>query len=102
MYEHPVISLDVAATAAALAGIQTKPGDLDGVNLLPHFTGEIKTPPHDALCWRWIAQSAIREGQWKLLRGGQREYLYDLAADPGEKHNLAAQHPDIADRLARS
>jgi arylsulfatase A-like enzyme len=99
VYEHPVISLDVAATAAATAGIETKPGDLDGVNLLPHFQGEIKTPPHDALMWRWTAQSAIREGQWKLLRGGEREYLYDLAADPGEKHNRAAQHPDIADRL---
>lgn len=99
VYEHPVISLDVAATAAAMAGIETKPGDLDGANLLPHFQGDIKTPPHDALMWRWTAQSAIREGQWKLLRGGEREYLYDLAADPGEKHNLAAQHRDIANRL---
>ena len=99
VYEHPVISLDVAATAAALAGLETSPGDLDGVNLLPHFQGDIKTPPHEALMWRWTAQSAIREGQWKLLRGGEREYLYDLAADPGEKQNLAAQHPDIASRL---
>jgi len=99
VYEHPVISLDVAATAAALAGIETKPGELDGVNLLPHFRGEITTPPHAALMWRWTAQSAIRTGQWKLLRGGEREYLYDLAADPGEKRNLAAQHPDIASQL---
>ena len=51
--------------------------------------------------WRWTAQSAIREGQWKLLRGGPREYLFDLAADPGEKHNLAAQHPDIAAASAK-
>ena len=41
VYELPVSALDVAATAAALAGIVTKPGDLDGVNLLPHLTGEI-------------------------------------------------------------
>jgi arylsulfatase A-like enzyme len=99
VYEHPVISLDVAATAAALAGLETSPGDLDGVNLLPHFQDAIKTPPHEALMWRWTAQSAIRTGQWKLLRGGEREYLYDLAADPGEKQNLAVQHPDIASRL---
>jgi hypothetical protein len=99
VYEHPVISLDVAATAAALAGLETRPGDLDGVNLLPHFQDAIKTPPHEALMWRWTAQSAIRTGQWKLLRGGEREYLYDLAADPGEKQNIAAQHPDIASRL---
>jgi uncharacterized sulfatase len=99
VYEHPVISLDVAATAAAMAGIETSPGELDGVNLLPYFQGEIKTPPHETLMWRWTAQSAIRTGQWKLLRGGEREYLYDLTADPGEKHNLAARHPDIAGRL---
>ncbi|MBM4093235.1 MAG: aryl-sulfate sulfohydrolase [Planctomycetes bacterium] len=99
VYEHPVISLDVAATAAAVAGIETAPGDLDGVNLLPHFTGELNTPPHDALMWRWTAQSAIRAGRWKLLRGGQREYLYDLAVDPGEKNDVAAQHRDVADGL---
>ncbi len=98
-YAHPVSALDVAATASALAGIRTQPGDLDGVNLLPYLKGEIKTPPHDALYWRWIAQSAIREGNWKLLRGGDREYLYDLGIDLEEKHNLAAQHPDIAARL---
>jgi uncharacterized sulfatase len=46
-----------------------------------------------------MAQSAIREGNWKLLRGGEREYLYDLSADREEKHNLAAQHPEIAKRL---
>jgi uncharacterized sulfatase len=98
-YKHPVSALDVAATAAGIAGIETKPGDLDGVNLVPHLKGEIKTPPHDALYWRWMAQSAIREGNWKLLRGGAREYLYDLGSDLEEKNNLAAKHPDIAARL---
>jgi uncharacterized sulfatase len=98
-YTQPVSALDVAATAAALASIPTQPGDLDGVNLVPYLKGEIKTPPHDALYWRWAAQSAIREGNWKLLRGGDREYLYDLGTDLEEKHNLAAKHPEIATRL---
>jgi uncharacterized sulfatase len=98
-FEHPVSALDVAATAAALAGIETQPGDFDGVNLIPHLTGEKKSPPHDFLAWRWIAQAAIREGEWKLLRGGQREYLYNLANDLEEKHNLASQHPEVANRL---
>ncbi len=98
-YLHPVSALDVAATACAMANISTQPGDLDGVNLLPHLTGKVTTPPHDALYWRWVAQAAIREGNWKLLRGGDREYLYDLGTDLEEKHNLAAKHPDIAARL---
>ena len=99
VYEHPVSALDVAATAAAITNLQLKSGDLDGVNLLPHLTGENKAAPHDALYWRWSAQSAIREGNWKLLRGGEREYLYDLATDREEKHNLATQHPEITTRL---
>lgn len=97
-YTHPVISLDVAATAVALAGLPADP-ELDGVNVIPHFTGEIKGPPHDVLFWRWIAQSAVREGKWKLLRGGGREYLYDLSVDKEEKHDVLAANPEVAQRL---
>ena len=100
-YPHPVSSLDVAATATAISGIKTASGDLDGVNLIPFLKGDDKSAPHDFLAWRWIAQSAIREGNWKLLRGGDREYLYDLGKDLEEKHNLAAQHPEIAARLRK-
>ncbi len=99
VYAHPVISLDVAATAVALAELPAQPGELDGVNLIPFFTGESQAAPHERLYWRWTSQSAIREGKWKLLRGGPREYLFDLEADPGEKHNLLARHPEIAVRL---
>jgi arylsulfatase A-like enzyme len=97
-YAHPVTALDFAATACEVASMGN-PGGLDGVNLLPHLTGENKAPPHEALYWRWMAQSAVRDGNWKLLRGGEREYLYDLSTDREEKHNLAAKHPDIATKL---
>ncbi|WP_442505627.1 sulfatase family protein [Novipirellula sp. SH528] len=99
IYNHPVSALDVAATAAEIANLETKPGDLDGINLIPHLTGQLTTPPHDALMWRWTAQSAIREGNWKLLRGGDREYLYDLSNDIEEQHNVLRTHPEIATRL---
>ncbi len=98
VYEHPVTALDFAATACEVASIGNRSG-LDGVNLIPHLTGENKAPPHDTLYWRWMAQSAIRDGNWKLLLGGDREYLYDLATDREEKHNLAAKHPEIATQL---
>lgn len=98
VYEHPVISLDVAATAVALSGLEPD-AQLDGVNLVPYLSGEKQGAPHDVLFWRWIAQSAVREGNWKLLRGGKREYLFDLSTDKEEKRNLAAEHPEIAARL---
>ena len=97
-YDHPVISLDVAATAIALAGLEEDPA-LDGVNLIPHLQGKTQKAPHEALYWRWIAQSAIREGRWKYLRGGAREYLFNLADDMEEKHSVLAEHPQVANRL---
>ena len=51
--------------------IPTKPGDLDGVNLIPHLTGDIKTPPHEALYWRWIAQS-LRHSRRRLETPARR------------------------------
>jgi arylsulfatase A-like enzyme len=100
-YPHPISALDVAATATEIAGIEIQPGDLDGVNLVPFLSGQNTSAPHDALMWRWVSQSAIRENNWKLLRGGDREYLYDLDVDLEEQHNLAAKHPEIADRLRK-
>jgi arylsulfatase A-like enzyme len=99
VYDQPVISLDVAATAVALAGLRADP-KLDGVNLIPFLNKEARGVPHETLFWRWIAQSAVREGQWKYLRGGTREYLYDVEADREEKHNLLTQHPEIVKRLS--
>ena len=98
VFRHPLVTLDVAATAVALSGLPSDP-TLDGVNLIPFLSGEKEGPPHDALMWRWIAQSAIREGKWKLLRGGQREYLFDLDADKEEKHNQVTSQPEVASRL---
>ncbi|MCB1205740.1 MAG: sulfatase-like hydrolase/transferase, partial [Verrucomicrobiae bacterium] len=99
IYEHPVSALDVAATAVAAGKVEAAQGELDGIDLMPFLTGERKEAPHEALYWRWMAQSAIREGNWKLLRGGEREYLYDLSTDIEEKDNLAARNPEIASRL---
>jgi arylsulfatase A-like enzyme len=110
IYDQPVMSLDVSATALALAGAAAaaKPA-LDGVNLLPYFLGSNKAPPHEFLYWRFGEQMAIRSGDWKLVRPslGQGEYeavateplLFNLKNDLGEQHDLAAQLPDKARQL---
>lgn len=100
-YEHPISALDVAATAVAVAGIDVPDEELDGVNLVPFLSGKNQAAPHESLTWRWVAQSAIREGKWKLLRGGRREYLYDLDADLEEKHDLKEDYPEVAERLRK-
>jgi uncharacterized sulfatase len=100
VYEHPVISLDVAATAVAVAGLEDDP-QLDGVNLVPYLAGQTEGEPHEALFWRWTGQAAVRQGKWKYIQGGSRRYLFDLDTDIGETRNVIAAHPAIAERLAR-
>lgn len=98
-YEQPVISLDVAATAAALAGLPPVP-ELDGVNIIPHLTGKVTTPPHEKLFWRFWNQTAIRKGRWKYLQaGGALKYLFDLESPEHEKKNLIKEKPGIATEL---
>ncbi|MBM3860039.1 MAG: iduronate sulfatase [Verrucomicrobia bacterium] len=116
VYEHPVSSLDVAATAVALAGLDSShlaprdgsAGDLtrsvrstlDGVNLMPFLTGEKKGVPHDALYWRWRSQAAVLAFPWKLIHlGADESYLFNVTEPQGETINLIKDHPDIAARL---
>ena len=106
-FDQPVSSLDILPTSCAVAG--TKPERaVEGVNLLPHFTGEKKSPPHESLAWRFGPQRAIRKGDWKLV--DWRDFatktqsgwqLYDLAKDIGEITNLAAQQPARVAELTR-
>lgn len=100
-YEKPVISLDVAATAVALAGLPKDPA-LDGADLLPFLDGRSSGAPHERLFWRWGSQAAVQEYPWKLVRLGEREQLlFDISQPDGEntkKNQLSAQ-PAIAARL---
>jgi uncharacterized sulfatase len=97
---EPVISLDVAATALALAGLP-EDDHLDGVNLIPFLTNEKEGEPHEALYWRWLGQSAIRKGKWKYLRSDHREYLFDMEKDAEETEDLLREHPEKAAQLKR-
>ena len=95
-YDKPVIQLDIHATAMAVAGITPTPAmRLDGVDLLPYFTGKTTGAPHEALYWRFGQQTAIRKGDWKLVKHNQGKALelYNLAADIGESKDLAKAEP---------
>jgi arylsulfatase A-like enzyme len=101
VYDEPVVSLDVAATAVALAGLPKDPV-LDGTDLLPFLDGKSQGPPHQRLFWRWGSQSAVLEHPWKLVRLGDREQLlFNVSQPDGENasRNLFAQQPETAGRL---
>jgi arylsulfatase A-like enzyme len=102
VYDRPVSSLDILPTALAATG--TKPlGEtaLDGVNLLPFFGEKQSGDPHTALFWRWRAEQAVRQGDWKLVRGKEhREWrLIDLSKDAKETTDLTSQYPEKAKEL---
>lgn len=101
VYDHPVSTLDIAATATALASVP--PGDqLDGVNLLPFLSGERQDAPHAALFWRFWSQAAIRAGKWKLLtKAGEADRLFDLDSADHERRDLADQYPEHVQALRR-
>ena len=104
VYDQPVSSLDVAATAVAAAGLPKAP-ELDGTDLAPFVSGQIAGAPHERLFWRWGSQAAVLEHPWKLVRLGDREeMLFDVRLPDGENlaKNQAKARPEIVDRLRQA
>ena len=99
VYGEPVISLDIFATALALAGVSPG-GKRDGVNLMPFLRGEAKGRPHDTLFWRIGNKSALRDDDWKILRNQGKEWeLYDLSSDISESVDLKEAKPEVLNQL---
>lgn len=117
---------DVLPTLAELAGAEIPEG-VDGLSLAGALDGA-EARPHRYLYWyrndphatagSQIADrgrglrlcEAVRQGDWKAVRfapGRDRAVpdsrwqveLYDLRTDPGERHDVAAEHPRIVARL---
>jgi arylsulfatase A-like enzyme len=97
-YARPVSTLDIAATAVAAAGADD--AGLDGVDLRPFLAGR-RGDPHRTLFWRLEPGLAVRSGDWKLIKApradgkAQETFLFNLAADPQERRNLAAAQPAV-------
>jgi arylsulfatase A-like enzyme len=99
----PVAAWDFLPTLAELARAPVPPG-LDGLSFAPLLKGQPLTRRHEYLYWEFHErgyQQAIRADDWKGIRlqpGGPLE-LYNLATDPGETRNVAAEHAEQVQRL---
>ena len=97
---------DVMPTLCDLAGVRTP--RTDGISFRPLLDGRGDTlRQHEYLYWEFPGSNgwvAVRWGDWKgLLRrvkagNGQME-LFNLADDPRETHDVAAEHPEIVERM---
>lgn len=94
-YEFPVSTLDLLPTfVAAGGGNVDELENVDGVDLIPHITGQDDTRPHQTLYWKKDARASVRDGDWKLIRFPDRPAeLYDLSRDITEQISLADKHP---------
>jgi arylsulfatase A-like enzyme len=105
--ETPVSFADVLPTLAAL-GSDHAPTALDGSDFSPTLLGGSQPELADRyFYWEWnrdgLRLQAARWRQWKAIRdpASKRIELYDLAADVGEKHNVAAEHADLVAKFQK-
>lgn len=107
-----VSQVDFPASFAKLAGVEaTFPDSRDGTAAL---LGESGSGRDHVI--QQAGQLSIRLGDWKFIPAGKgakkaaatntelgndaKGQLYNLAADPGEKKNLAQEHPEKLKELA--
>lgn len=115
----PAVSLDLACTMdllptlAALAGAKI-PSDreLDGLDISPVLLGTGNSPRDRMFYYRGPRLMALRVGPWKAHFYTQPAYgrnpkltahdpplLFHLEHDPGEQYDVAAEHPDIIEKI---
>lgn len=109
-----VSSMDITATALAVAGVAVKTDKpLDGLNLLPTIENRSDARRHEVLFFEFGSQSAARVADWKWVNipkrkpakgageQGSKESpidaatgLFNLHDDISESRNLAEANPD--------
>lgn len=117
----PVISTDYYYTIIEMAGLSASRKDNDGVSLVSLIEGNKKNKNYNinnnkaynrAIYWHFPHYSnhgmqspggAIRYGDYKLLEYFENNtvQLFNIKADPGEHHDLAASMPEKAAELKK-
>jgi hypothetical protein len=99
---------DLLPTLIDLCGLPSpKGGHFDGISLAPLLRGKRQAELADRKLvvqygiWeeymgptKW--NCAVMWGKWRLFRG---KALYDIATDPGQKTDVAAQYPEVVKAL---
>ena len=105
--DAPHIATDIFPTILELCGGNPDEYELDGIS----FKGMIcsnEEAVHDYIFWEMEDQTAVRKGKYKLVLNGRTDegeeprasvFLSDLENDPGEKHNLADELPELCAEL---
>lgn len=105
--DAPVGTEDLLPTLAGLLSLDGDPS-MPGRDLGPLLAGEgaelLRNRPlyaesyYGNIGYGWAPLHGVRRGEWKLVRGA-RDELFHLGADPGERTDAAALHPDRVEAL---
>jgi len=101
--------IDIMPTVLSTAGI-TPPADMGGIDLTPAFHGSEETLDQERILFSEHKPLGEWHGapEWRMVTDNQHKYtwncddrdeMYDLAADPYEKHNLI-DDPEKAEVVA--
>ena len=100
-----ILHLDLLPTFIDLCGLEPPDGvTFDGVSVAERFTGAVTALPDRTHFIQYRQdtvppkkwESAVITTRWRLIYGKE---LYDIKADPGQQHDVAAQHPDVVAAL---
>lgn len=90
-------AIDLLPTLSTLCGVPATGGKpLDGMNLAPWLLGATREPVERMIFSHWGGRVSVRTQQYRLDDKGR---LYDLATDPGQKHDLAGSLSEVAQKL---
>lgn len=105
--DHISAFWDIFPTLANLANAEP-PAQTDGISMVPTLLGRGEQAEHDYLYWEFHekgGRQAVRRGPWKAVRYNVKKdphstvQVYKLTDDPGEKTDVAAEHPEIEQEL---
>jgi arylsulfatase A-like enzyme len=100
--DQPAITFDWSASILAAAGTMI-PASYEGLDLFPILEGRAAKEDR-TFFWRSApgssrTQSAVRQGDWKLVVDANHLLLFNLREDIGERHDRTADRPDLVRRL---
>ena len=105
-----ITAMDFLPTLAAYADVELPANRIiDGKNIATLLEGTASRSPHEAFYfYRDDRLQAVRAGPWKLhvFRPGWKDrsrppLLFDLEKDVSERNDVAAEHPDVVERLLK-
>ena len=108
--DSPHASMDVFPTMLDICGGDPSEYELDGSSMKEMLLGGEEST-HDAIFWEMDEQTAMRQGDYKLVLHGRlvegeeqraEVFLSDLSKDPGERDNLAESMPERTEQMKRA